>query len=124
MKKIIKATALILSVILVLSVGLTGCKKEASTAYEITPINVSTSFEALMGTESDWLNYNPDRGYRTEMVVFLYDTAEHNPELLDDPRAICVNDSENDIRKTCDYLMRLYLLPENKLTISYIFFQD
>ena len=88
MKKIIKATALILSVILVLSVGLTGCKKEASTAYETTPINVSTSFEALTGTESDWLNYNPDRGYRTEMVVFLYDTAEHNPELLDDPRAI------------------------------------
>ena len=124
MKKIITATALILSVILVLSVGLTGCKKEASTAYETTPINVSTSFEALTGTESDWLNYNPDRGYRTEMVVFLYDTAEHNPELLDDPRAICVNDSENDIRKTCDYLMRLYLLPENKLTISYIFFQD
>ena len=129
MKYTIKLLALVLALAVILSVGIVGCKgngenKAANGNFSTTPINTTAEYVPLMGNQSSWLNANPDRGYRTEMVVFLYDTAEHNPELLDDPRAICVNDSEDDIRKICEYLMRLYLLTENKLTISYIFFQD
>ena len=124
MKRIIRLTALVLALAVVLSVGTVGCKKSIETVYETTPINVSASFDPLMGKNSAWLNSNPDRGYRTEMTVFLYDTAENDPWLKEDPRAICVNNSKEDIQNTVDFLMRTYLLAENKLTIAYINFDD
>ena len=122
--RFVRLTAFILCLVVVMSMGFVGCKKSGETAYETTPINVSAEFDPLMGKSSEWLNANPDRGYRTEMTVFLYDTAEHDPWLKDDPRAICVNDSDADIQKSVDFLMRTYLLVENKLTIAYINFDD
>ena len=124
MKRIIKFVAFLLALIVVLSVGTVGCKKPTASAYPTTPIDVSASYDPLMGKNSEWLNANPDRGYRTEMTVYLFDTFEHNPEYKSDPRAICVNDSEEEIRKAVDFLMRTYLLVENKLTIAYISFND
>ena len=124
MRKAFKVLSFLLVICVVLSLGTVGCKKSAETAYETTPIDVSEEYTPLVGKQNDWLNYNPDRGYRTEMVVFLYDTAEHDPWLKEDSRAICVNDSEADIRKSVDFLMRTYLLVENKLTIAYIHFDD
>lgn len=119
MKKIVRILSLVLSLVLLVSTAV-GCSKTPTGE----PIDVTNTYKALMGTQSDWLNSNPDRGYRTEMTVFLYDTAKYDPWLLEDPRAINVNDSEEEIKKNVDFLMRTYLLSENKLTIAYISFSD
>lgn len=117
MKTIIKSIALMLVFAVLLSTFV-GCGAKGE------PIDLEKTYTPLMGTESDWINSNPDRGYRTEMVVYLYDTAKYDPWLLEDPRGINVNGTKEEIQKTVDFLMRTYLLNGNKLTIAYIAFQD
>lgn len=117
MRTTTKFLALLLSFILIVSVFV-GCGAKGE------PIDLEKTYTPFMGTQSEWLNTNPDRGYRTEMTVFLYDTAENDPWLIDDPRAINVNDTKEEIQKNVDFLMRTYLLNENKLTIAYISFSD
>lgn len=119
MKRFIRFLSLMMVLVLLVSVA-AGCSKTPTGE----PIDVTNTYTPLKGTQSDWIMSNPDRGYRTEMTVYLFDTFEHNPEYKDDPRAICVNDSEEDIRKSVDFLMRTYLLVENKITIAYISFND
>ena len=120
MKKIIKFIAIALA-FATLVCAFTACGEKEPVG---TPIDETKELKALSGENTEWLNSNPDRGYRTEMTVFLYDTAENDPWLKEDPRAICVNGTEAQIQKSVDFLMRCYVLPENKLTIAYINFDD
>ncbi len=127
MKKIIKITALILSVVTVLSVGLTACKKETvadASAYEMTPIDISATYVPLVGMQNDWLDSNPDRGYRTEIAIQFYDTAQHNPELLSDPRGINVNNSDEEIRDSVERTVDIYTKTNTTLAIAYIGLHD
>ena len=70
MKATLRILALFLSVVMVLTVGLVGCKK-TDDSVNFTPVDVTTEFEPLHGIQSNWLNTNPDRGYRSEFVFAM-----------------------------------------------------
>lgn len=123
MKRIFKLSALLLALIMLLSTGMVGCKNKEA-ADKLTPIDVTANYDALTGVSNDWLMYNPDRGYRTEMTVYLFDTFEDNPEWKDDWRGLNVNESDEFIRKHFERLVSMYLLTDNRLTIAYISFND
>lgn len=118
MKKIIGLMAMVLSLALVLSLGFVGCKDSGE------PIDLEKNFTPLMGKQTDWIAQNPDRGYRTEMVLALYDTAEDSPGLKNDWRYININNSDEEIKKTIQKLFDMYNSVNDKLTILYLSFND
>lgn len=124
MRKAFKVLSFLLVICVVLSLGTVGCKKTAETAYETTPIDVSAEYTPLVGKQNDWLNSNPDRGYRTEISFVMYDTAEYDPGLKNDWRRVNVNNSDDEIRKTIEKLVTMYLQTNVKVAIAYICFND
>lgn len=120
MKKTIKILSLALSIIMILSVGLVGCKKEEKTV-ELTPIEVEATYEPLRGIQSDWLFSNPDRGYRTEICLRM-STEEGFDN--DDWRNIYSGASDEEIMSKLNRLISLYVKANTNLAIAYIGFNN
>ncbi len=67
----VRIMSLILATVLLMSLGLTGCKGEKS-------VNMELSFEPLTASapKNIFMN-NPDRGFRTDLVVYVDQLVEH-----------------------------------------------
>ncbi len=118
MKRAMKLIALLLTVVTVFTLGAVGCSGGESIDTQIT-------YKPLMGVQSDWINNNPDRGYRTEICINLYDTAQYNPEMKDSYMYLNINDDDKDLEKQIIRICNQYLSEtNNKLAIAYINFHD
>lgn len=118
MKKFVRLMAIALALILVFSLGTVGCKDSGE------PIELEKTLTPLMGKQSDWIGHNPDRGYRTEMCIVMYDTAKDNPGLKNDWRYINVNNSDEEIKKTIQKVFDMYNQVNDVVSIAYINFND
>ncbi len=121
MKRTVKLTAIFLAFILFCSTFFAGCNNNQS-----EPINAEQTYSALTGLQSDWISNNPDRGYRTEIVIDMYSDVSAHPEYQNtsDWRYINVNDSETELNEKVQRLVEMYVPENTTLAIAYIFFED
>lgn len=115
MNTALKLTTLVLSLVLVFSLFGVGCGKTAG-----TPVNETVEFESLPGNLNTYLYDNPDRGYRTEMVLTI---KEQKTGTETDWRTLCVSDGIESNRDKMQRLFDLYLpgaIYKPKLVIMYI----
>lgn len=120
MMKINRICAFIISVVLILSVGMVGCKKETSSSQPGIPVDETVEFATLPGNLTSYLHDNPDRGYRTEMVLNIKEIKDGTET---DWRTLCVSDGDSVNRDKMQKLFDLYLpgkIYKPKLIIMYI----
>ena len=67
-------------------------------------LNKSLSFLPLTANYDGILDNNPDRGYRTEFVLYI----KENKSSSDDPRTAYINDSQSAIRKSLEKIFKIY----------------
>ncbi len=124
MKSIIKLCSVILALIIILSIGAVGCKKSGNEEDTGYAIDQSFTYNDLPGNLSSYLDDNPDRGYRTEMVLGI---KEQKTGKETDWRTLCVSDGEAVNRNKMQQLFDLYLpgkIYKPKLIIMYISLAD
>lgn len=85
------------------------------------------SFDFLPMTASDdgLLNYNPDRGYRTEMVLRIDKTREAGKKY--DKRTVFADEPEEDARAVIEGLFDQYFtdpIKHDKMFLAYVYFTD
>lgn len=128
MKKLIRLTALLLSFVIVLCVCSAGCSKGRTTSYPTEPVDTTATYSPLKGTFANdaLLFYNPDRGYRTQMVITIKETRKEGVE--DDWRTMYLEDG---MEENIDKLGRLFgmyfpsrMQYQSNLTIAYVNFAD
>ena len=123
MKLAVRIFSLVMTLVLIFSMGIVGCSgKKDPTAYPTTPIDVSAEYTALAGKQNDWLTYNPDRGYRTEICVRMTNDAEKFDS--SDWRNIYALDTDENLIKKLNKLVDMYLPVNTKLAIAYISFAN
>ena len=70
------------------------------------------------------LDSNPDRGFRTEMVLYIEESVDAD----DDPRTAYVHQSEKEIREDLEFVFNIYfkknVTPDDKLFLAYIYLTD
>ncbi len=118
MKAILKLTALVLAVTVVLTLGFTGCGNKS------VDISENVTFNSLPGNLNTYLYDNPDRGYRTEMLLTIKEKKDGTEE---DWRTLCVSDGLEANRKKMVDLFSLYCpgkIYSPKLIIMYIVLAD
>ena len=111
-----------LAIILIIS-GFSACGKAPSAGTETyAPINEETALLPLAAEDNELLFDNPDRGYRTELVIWCRktDVGENNP------RAVYVDESEEKIRERIQFVFDIYFKKQEptKLALSYIYITD
>ncbi len=87
-------------------------------------INMDFSFDYMTAEDDGLLDGNPDRGYRTEMVLYI----EERRDSTDDPRTAYVTDSKAKIRESLEFVFNIYFKkgvnPNDKLFLAYIYITD
>lgn len=88
---------------------------------------VDSTFEFLPMTASDdgALLYNPDRGYRTEMVLRIDKTRESDKTY--DKRVVFADEPEDDARAVIEGLFDKYFtdpIKHDKMFLAYVYFTD
>lgn len=117
----LRITAIILCVMLV--VWVSGCSRSLGAT---TSIDISASYEPLMGSYANdiLLFYNPDRGYRTQVVLSMMHTADK----AEDWRALIMSDGLEENKDKISRLYNLYfpgrMQYQSNLTIVYTYFPD
>ena len=99
-------------------------EEEEQTVFN--PISLDKSLTPLTASDYKLLSDNPDRGYRTEMVIGLqekYDEGETR-----DARNLYTSGTEAEIRETMNQIFEIYF-PTNaehhsKLVLAFIGFRD
>lgn len=116
-----KILSIFLILTLILSIGITGCKKNSSDA--LNSVNETVSLKPLNISGDKLLWKNPDRGFRTEFVIYVRKNKNKN----DDYRTVYVNDSEDQIRADIEKIMDIYNpvgSEQTNLALSYLYITD
>lgn len=95
----------------------------APTVTQPVYLNNSLSFLPLTANYDGILDNNPDRGYRTEFVLYI----KENKSSSDDPRTAYINDSQSAIRKSLEKIFKIYFKDSystNKTFLAYIYITD
>lgn len=100
--------------------------REEKAEEEYTPVTYSNNLRPLYADEYNALSDNPDRGYRTEMVIGIQERLDEGES--SDARNLYTTDSEAKIRETMNQIFEIYF-PTNaeyhsKLAIAFISFKD
>ncbi len=124
MNRKIRLVALLMAVTIL--IGAVGCSSGGSSASDDpgVPVSETVSFSTLPGNLNTYLYDNPDRGYRTEMVLNIKDQKDGTET---DWRTLCVSDGIEANRQKIKDLFELYLpgkIYKPKLIIMYIGFGD
>ncbi len=95
-------------------------------AEEYTPVTYDKNLAPLYAEDYNALADNPDRGYRTEMVIGIQEALDEGE--TSDARSLYTTDSEAKIRETMNQIFEIYF-PTNaenhsKLAIAFISFKD
>lgn len=89
-----------------------------------TYIDYLFSFPSMTAEDDGLLDSNPDRGYRTEMVLYIEESVDAD----DDPRTAYVHQSEREIREDLEFVFNIYfkknVTPDDKLFLAYIYITD
>lgn len=82
------------------------------------------SFPYMTAEDDGLLDANPDRGFRTEMVLYIEESVDAD----DDPRTAYVHQSEKEIREDLEFVFNIYfkknVTPDDKLFLAYIYITD
>ena len=117
MKRYIKVISAILIFTLCFTFIFTGC------AEELTPIDLSTTYEPLSGEYQSYLYDNPDRGYRTEMLLHFKPSADGTEK---DFRTMIIEEGETVNKDKIDRIFDIYfpghLEYQSKSVIFYTLF--
>ncbi|MBO7218111.1 MAG: DUF4874 domain-containing protein, partial [Clostridia bacterium] len=103
----------------------TSSNNTSSTRKPTNPLYIdkTLSFSPLTATHDGLLDNNPDRGYRTEMVLYI----KHKESEKDDPRTAYVNESKAEIRRRVEKVFDIYFKKNystNKTFLAYIYITD
>ncbi len=113
-------SALLLVVSLFSACGKTPFGKDNTAVFD--PVEGEGTLLPISAEENDLLFDNPDRGWRTELVIWCRKTnaGENNP------RAVYVDQSEEEIRKRIEFIFDIYFKKQEptKLALSYIYITD
>ena len=118
MKHRIIAVALCLTMFI--SIGFTGCSDQ-NKVFEA--VNDTVALTPLNASDGDLLRGNPDRGYRTELVIWVRKTQGDNKR---EKRTVYVDESEEDIRRDIQSVFDIYFkdFEPTRLALSYIYITD
>lgn len=95
----------------------------APTVEKPVYLDNNLSFSPLTANYDSLLDNNPDRGYRTELVLYIKEQKSSD----DDPRTAYINDSESEIRKRVEKVFNIYFKQQystNKTFLAYIYITD
>lgn len=93
------------------------------TASNSIYLDNNMNFKPLTAGYDSILDNNPDRGYRTELVLYIKEKKSDS----DDPRTAYINDSQNEIRKSIEKVFNIYFKNSysiNKTFLAYIYITD
>lgn len=121
--KLVSAILVIVLSISLLSVGCNsvGQKKEGG----LTALDETVEFKPLTAEGDSKLANNPDRGYRTEFVVYVKRTLPSGQKPA--ARTVYVDQSEENIREQIQNIFNIYIYNRDeqaKLALSYIYITD
>ncbi len=123
MKLMIRLTSLILVLVTVFTLGVAGCSKDTGTAssYSTVPVNENLTFTPMTADNDYWTYENPDRGYRSEMLLRFKQSIDGTE---DDWRTMAIDDGMETNKKKVRDLFQMYLPGKmeykSKLIIFYI----
>ncbi len=84
----------------------------------------TVTFTPMTASDGNALDSNPDRGFRTELVVIIKKTREDG----DDSRTVYADESDAKIRETFNMIFDIYfkknVTPSDKLFLAYVYFTD
>lgn len=118
--------AFVLCIILVLSLSI-GCSEQKNgnkEVLEFDSVSESVSFAPLNSNDDALLWNNPDRGFRTEFVIWARKTQGNAPR---EKRTVYVDESEEQIRKDIQSVFDIYIYSKSlkpKLALAYIYITD
>ncbi len=118
----VKFLFLLMAVLITLTVAFSGCGGTAETA---DPINETVTPAPLTVEGDSKLADNPDRGYRTEFVIYVKRSKKADEKY--DARTVFVSHSEEEIRNEIQKIFNIYIYNRNeqaKLSLSYIYITD
>lgn len=123
MKRII---CLILSVIMLIAC-FAGCSSKSGkpAKEQQTAISENVSLAPLTKEGDDKLKDNPDRGYRTEFVIYVKRTLPDGQKPA--ARTVYVDQSEQAIRDAIQSIFNIYIYnraEQSKLSLSYVYITD
>lgn len=119
-----RLVTLVLIMAVLLSASLVGCKKNGNEnkVLQFNSVNVSATPTPMNAEDDKSLIDNPDRGYRTEFVVFLEKKMPADGKTV--PRTVYVDQDEADIRQRIQSIFDIYIYSKTeqpKLSLAYIY---
>lgn len=86
-------------------------------------LNSVIKFKPMTADMDGLLDKNPDRGYRTELVMFVVEEQEAEKQY--DARTVFANQSDREINEKLDNIFEIYfkkdVLPHNNLFLAYVY---
>ena len=83
-------------------------------------------YKPFSASDDELLFSNPDRGFRTELVMYVVEKQEENKQY--DGRTVFASMSDEELREKFDFLWNIYfkeeIHPKNNLFLAYVYFTD
>lgn len=123
MANFVKSITFLLTFVMIASLCFVGCKKTNTETYTYTDINVSAEYTPLSGGKDAYLYNNPDRGYRTEMLLHFKPTLDGTEK---DFRTMGIDEGYDVNKSKIDRIFEIYfpghLEYQSKTVIFYTLF--
>lgn len=121
----LKLVSIVLSAVTLLSVFSVGCKQTKPSVTGEAFFDETIDFVPLTAEDDGKLANNPDRGYRTEFVIYVKRTLPAGKKPA--ARTVYVDQSEEQIREQIQSIFNIYIYNRDeqaKLSLSYIYITD